>query len=289
MPTRRQIREAAVQLLYARQASLTDPMDEQEFWELIQDRDAKAYDKARAKILVHLQQGRATAVDKLHEALVDATAAIRAADPSEAFLKRFNQMHEAEQKWINLLSTLLPLARADTGNWRQQLRELLLGTKKLTQTRGGMLSEVEAFPPLQKGAILKQFKKLNSFDDRVQMVAFPEKHQEQRELSHLIEASTEMGRLQTAAIDLAGMVTEHLPSIDARIEESAANYQLERLSKVDLAILRLGTFEAVISEKVPPKVAINEAIDLARDFSGEEAASFVNGVLDPLVKAKSQA
>jgi N utilization substance protein B len=68
--------------------------------------------------------------------------------------------------------------------------------------------------------------------------------------------------------------------IDAYIADVARNWRLERIAIVDRLVLRLGIHELLTPAATPPRVAIDEAIELARRYSGDEAARFVNGVLD---------
>jgi N utilization substance protein B len=76
-------------------------------------------------------------------------------------------------------------------------------------------------------------------------------------------------------------VAEHLPKLDKIIEKSAPEWPLEQITVTDRNILRLGLYELLFGDRkeVPPKVAINEAIELAKGFSGESSGKFVNGVL----------
>jgi N utilization substance protein B len=76
-------------------------------------------------------------------------------------------------------------------------------------------------------------------------------------------------------------VAEHLPRLDKIIEKSAPEWPLEQITVTDRNILRLGLYELLFGDRkeVPPKVAINEAIELAKGFSGESSGKFVNGVL----------
>lgn len=80
---------------------------------------------------------------------------------------------------------------------------------------------------------------------------------------------------------LALGVTEHLADLNQIIEKAAPEWPLEQITIVDRNVLRLGLFELLYGNKdeVPPKVAINEAIELAKNFSGESSGKFVNGVL----------
>ena len=77
---------------------------------------------------------------------------------------------------------------------------------------------------------------------------------------------------------------EHMAEIDALIEQSAKGWDPERMNKVDLAILRLAVYEMKWGE-TPVGVAINEAVELAKKFSSDEAPAFINGVLGKAAQA----
>jgi N utilization substance protein B len=86
---------------------------------------------------------------------------------------------------------------------------------------------------------------------------------------------------------LRGILT-HLDQIDAQLTEKSRNWKLSRMSAVDLCILRIGVFEITQGEgEVPPKVAINEAIEIAKKYGGTESANFINGLLDEVLKGVS--
>lgn len=74
-------------------------------------------------------------------------------------------------------------------------------------------------------------------------------------------------------------VIDHLPEIDTLIGQYAPSWPINQITLVDRNILRLGVFELKFSKEVPPKVAINEAIELAKTFGGAASGKFVNGVL----------
>ncbi|MBB2182390.1 transcription antitermination factor NusB [Lachnospiraceae bacterium MD1] len=77
-------------------------------------------------------------------------------------------------------------------------------------------------------------------------------------------------------------VVSHLEEIDQTLSEAASGWKLNRMNKVDLTILRLAVYEMKFDEDVPVKVAINEAVEMAKTFGGDESPSFVNGVLAKL-------
>jgi N utilization substance protein B len=84
-----------------------------------------------------------------------------------------------------------------------------------------------------------------------------------------------------------GLVKEtlqRLDSIDRLLAANAHNWRVERMAIVDRIVLRLAVAELLTQPETPPKVVINEAIELARTFSGEEAVPFINGVLDAVRK-----
>ena len=84
---------------------------------------------------------------------------------------------------------------------------------------------------------------------------------------------------------LAGIV-ERREEVDGIIARCARNWRLDRMAMVDRNILRIGVYELMFSNDVPPKVAINEAVELAKRFGAEDSAPFVNGILDAVHKGK---
>ncbi len=77
-------------------------------------------------------------------------------------------------------------------------------------------------------------------------------------------------------------VRDGLSGLDASIASAAQNWEIDRISAVDRNILRLGAWELREGSEVPPSVAIDEAVELAKDFGDKAAGSFVNGVLDTI-------
>jgi transcription antitermination factor NusB len=76
----------------------------------------------------------------------------------------------------------------------------------------------------------------------------------------------------------------HERKIDEIISQSAQNWELDRMAVVDRNILRQGIFELLWMDEVPPKVAINEALEVAKKFSTHESSRFINGILDRIHK-----
>jgi len=86
--------------------------------------------------------------------------------------------------------------------------------------------------------------------------------------------------VRTFATNLLNGVIAQQATIDEKITKYTANYELRRISAVDRNILRMAIYEMLYAEDVPPIVAINEAIDIAKKFGTDESGKFVNGVLD---------
>ena len=78
-------------------------------------------------------------------------------------------------------------------------------------------------------------------------------------------------------------VVDKLEEIDQIIEASTEGWDLNRIGKVELAILRLATYEAKFDDDIPVGVAINEAVEIAKKFGGEDSPSFINGILSKVV------
>ncbi len=81
-------------------------------------------------------------------------------------------------------------------------------------------------------------------------------------------------------------VYENLKNIDDKISQYATNWQLKRMAIIDRNILRLGVFELQFASDIPPKVTINEAVELAKKYGDLDSSKFVNGILDKIHKTE---
>ena len=79
-------------------------------------------------------------------------------------------------------------------------------------------------------------------------------------------------------------ITDKRDELDAKIEESAVNWRVSRMSALDRNIIRLAAYEMMFKDEVPPRVAIDEAIELAKRYCGEDSPAFINGILDSILK-----
>ena len=79
-------------------------------------------------------------------------------------------------------------------------------------------------------------------------------------------------------------ILRSLPKIDGIISKAAPEWPIEQINRIDLSILRLAVWELLIKQKEPPKVIIDEAIELAKSYGSEKSPSFINGVLGTVFK-----
>jgi N utilization substance protein B len=79
-------------------------------------------------------------------------------------------------------------------------------------------------------------------------------------------------------------VLDHRQEIDQLVEKYSENWRLDRMNMIDRAILRMATFELLYCKEIPPKVTLNEAIELGKRFGSKDSGSFINGILDRIQK-----
>jgi N utilization substance protein B len=105
------------------------------------------------------------------------------------------------------------------------------------------------------------------------------------EVQRFIDRRLREPKLRVFAQALVRGVREHQPQIDDLISGVAENWRLDRMAAIDRNILRIGAFEMLFDTAVPTKVAINEALELAKRYSTAQSSRFVNGILDRLQSA----
>jgi N utilization substance protein B len=86
------------------------------------------------------------------------------------------------------------------------------------------------------------------------------------------------------ALELVDGVRGKLAELDAKIEQHSTNWRVDRMSRIDRNVLRLGAYELEFRPDVPKKVALNEAVELGKKYGSEESSAFINGLLDKLAQ-----
>ncbi len=101
-----------------------------------------------------------------------------------------------------------------------------------------------------------------------------------------LEADKKDPEVRLYAEKIVKGVLDNLEKIDPMVERYAENWSMERMAFVDRNILRLGAFEIVYCDDIPVKVAINEAVELAKRYGESDSSKFVNGILDHIAKTE---
>ncbi len=140
------------------------------------------------------------------------------------------------------------------------------------------------------------FAQIKTLDDvRVAFCQFP--HKEQAQDSVAKTDTIPKANVQAGVEDLPPMLPQGFAwelvlgvwkkseDLNAIIKRFSRNWRVDRMGRVELTILQLALFEMLFRDDIPPKVAINEAVELSRQFGEESARSFVNGILDATAKA----
>lgn len=96
------------------------------------------------------------------------------------------------------------------------------------------------------------------------------------------------GQIKEFADSLVLGVWEKKNEIDKMISKHATNWQIDRMAVIDRNVLRFATYELMFVDDIPPKVSINEAIDIAKKFGGSDSGKFVNGILDKINKTETK-
>ena len=88
--------------------------------------------------------------------------------------------------------------------------------------------------------------------------------------------------------ELVQGIKKHQDELDDTIRPVAPEWPIEQIARMDRAILRIGVYELLIEKDVPPKVAINEAVELAKAFGGDNSSKFINGVLGTVLRNQEE-
>ena len=90
--------------------------------------------------------------------------------------------------------------------------------------------------------------------------------------------------VQSFTEDILNDIFDHKKEIDARLEKYSDNWTLSRMTVIDRNLLRMAASELMYSKTVPPKVAIDEAVEIAKKYGAEDSPNFINGILDRILK-----
>lgn len=104
------------------------------------------------------------------------------------------------------------------------------------------------------------------------------------QMSQFLEISPVQEDVRKFMVDLLESITHSKKEIDELLEKSSENWSLSRMTVIDRNILRIATAELLFHKDVPPKVVIDEAVEIAKKFGSEDSPDFINGVMDRIKK-----
>jgi N utilization substance protein B len=296
MVSRRHIREAVVQFLYcadleggADPAALRGP-----FWDFVTESDRRSLQLATFRTVHHLAHGREGRLHEFVERQTVAMALLSAWPLAECLKINLKQIAELESGWSTSFAKLERLPKDDDDasvaeSFGDALEVLFKVDRNLAAARRRFIEGLEDFPALrgQLEAVTATIRRLQRISDRLRMVEEPEKFPEQADLARLRDSKAEIQALREKADNLVDAILAKKEQIDETLATVVENFAPERIDPVDRAILRLGTYE-ILHTETPRKVAINEAIELAKRFGTTDSKRFVNGVLDKVSKTTTE-
>jgi len=109
------------------------------------------------------------------------------------------------------------------------------------------------------------------------------------EVESFIKSEEPDGEARKFALKLVAGTIEHLEPLNEKIQSVAQNWDIARMAVIDRNVLRLATFELLFCNDIPPKVAINEAIELGKRYSTQNSGAFINGILDKIKSRYAEA
>jgi transcription antitermination factor NusB len=107
-----------------------------------------------------------------------------------------------------------------------------------------------------------------------------------QQIADVLEVEKPAAAVSDLALEISRGVADTRVELDETIKAVAVNWQVSRMPVIDRAVLRMGVYELLHMHDVPPKVTINEAVELAKKYSTEKSGAFVNGVLDKIFQTR---
>lgn len=112
--------------------------------------------------------------------------------------------------------------------------------------------------------------------------AFDPRHKKRQDVVKMLFSYSFLD--QNITIPKAQDIIKNITAIDKKIIDIAPEFPIDKINKVDLAVLRLAIYELLLEKKEPPKVVVDEAIELAKEFGGDSSPAFINGALGKIIK-----
>jgi transcription antitermination factor NusB len=297
MPSRRQIREAAIQFLYCADLEGGAPASEYRntFWDLLTEPDRRRLLNSTYRALEHITQGRQDRLLELSDRTPAALARLGASQDSSDLKKELQDILRYESLWTMQWEQIkkMPLHDIDNDQVVSQievaLNKLYGINREVSAARTRFQQGLEDHPALRPlmEPVTASLRRMQRISDRVQMLEDPQQFPEQSDLKHLCASHADLQQLRREADLMVDAVLQHKSSIDQKLAEIIENFAPERIDPVDRAVLRLSASELIHRPDLSANIVINEAIDLAKKFGSNDSGRFVNGVLDQLAKQRA--
>lgn len=286
MYKRRDIREAAVQFLYfsdLESGPETQEM-EQALWEMIQEEDLRKLSRAKFKAVLHVLQGRDTKLAKLIRHAEELSPLLKADPGSESLYQGLSKILKQESRMNAVIDIFKTLKPTDQDNTHQDpsLADIIQVNSSLMTLRHAFLDQLPDFPQWKNALepVTAAIQHLNRVSER--LCAIDDPTSTMGDFTHIQKITGEMKSFRDDVHALVNGVQQQRETIDTTIGNIVTNYAPDRIAPVDRSILRLSVFEILFCEEIPKAVSINEAIEIAKQFSTSESGRFINGVLDAI-------
>lgn len=284
MYKRRDIREAAIQFLYfADLESGAEPFSmEDTFWQMIQEQSIRVLEKATAKAVLHVSQGRPSRLVKLNKHTETLLIMLKASGDCDQLVDALNQMLADESRMndaVDLLKASHQKKTTDT-TLKENTQVVIARNTSLIRRRNDLLETLRNFPKKRQALepVTAAIEQLGRVSERLTAIIDPQSTV--GDFAHIHTSSAEITSFREETQKLIEGILHQKESIDSTLAGLIQNYAPNRVAPVDRAILRLATFEITHCEDIPVKVSINEAVEIAKKFSTSESSRFINGVLD---------
>lgn len=277
MYKRRDIREAAIQFLYfADLESGAEPFNmEDTFWQMIQEQNIRVLEKATAKAVLHVSQGRPNRLVKLNKHTEKLLIMLKASGDCDQLVDALNQMLADESRMsdaVDLLKATHQKKTTDT-TLKENTKVVIARNTSLIRRRNDLLETLKDFPQKRQALepVTAAVEHLGRVSERLTAIIDPQSTV--GDFAHIHNSSAEITSFRKETQKLIEDILHHKESIDSMLAGLIQNYAPNRVAPVDRAILRLATFEITHCEDIPIKVSINEAVEIAKKIQHQRVQS----------------
>lgn len=281
MPRKRDIREKALQALFAISPENTSISEDDRFWSLCLEPEELKLSKLSVKALKHQLQSLVKLNELLSEHAVNQSAILKTYE-HKAEARQLLSLTKATDDFTASFSALGNLTDGE------ELDSFFLKAKSLEASLSSFITNLKntVYENEHRETLETTLEKLKALSSRVDYVASPLDHKDQTTISALIKSAEENHLLKSATSTLAQTILDSVETLDQYIDAGLTNFSGQQIGKVERNLLRIATYEICIQGE-PKAVAINEALELAKKYATDQAVPLINGMLDTLSSAEN--